>query len=63
MLACMLPVIAQKPSKIQTVVLANRNHKAFPVKADIVGISLATTLQEHIWFEIEPDNKMLIFLT
>lgn len=63
MLACMLPVIAQKPSKIQTVVLANRNHKAFPVKADIVGISLATTLQEHIWFEIGPDNKMLIFLT
>lgn len=63
MLASMLPVIEQKPSKIQTAVLANRNHKAFPVKADIVGISLATTLQEHIWFEIEPDHKMVVFLT
>ena len=63
MLASMLPVIAQKPSKIQTVVLANRNHKAFPVKADIVGISLATTLQEHIWFERGEDDKMVVFLT
>jgi pyrimidine operon attenuation protein/uracil phosphoribosyltransferase len=63
MLAAMLPVLAQKPSKIQTAVLANRNHKTFPVKADIVGISLATTLQEHIWFEIDADNKMVVFLT
>jgi len=63
MLASMLPIIHQKPAKIQTAVLANRNHKAFPVKADIVGISLATTLQQHIWFEIEADNKMVVFLT
>jgi len=63
MLTCMRPVIDQKPAKIQTAVLANRNHKAFPVKADIVGISLATTLQEHIWFEIEPNDEMIVFLT
>ena len=63
MLACMLPLIKQKPKKIQTAVLANRNHKAFPVNADIVGISLATTLQEHLWFEIKPDQTMLVFLT
>lgn len=63
MLACMLPVVSQKPKKIQTAVLADRNHKAFPVHADIVGISLATTLQEHIWFEIESDNSMIVFLT
>jgi len=62
MMAAMLPVIAQKPDKIQTAILANRNHKAFPVKGDIVGISLATTLQEHIWFAIEPDQKMIVFL-
>ncbi|MFM9945222.1 MAG: phosphoribosyltransferase family protein [Bacteroidia bacterium] len=63
MLAAMLPILAQKPTKIQTAVLANRNHKTFPVKADIVGISLATTLQEHIWFEIEKEDKMIVFLT
>jgi len=63
MLTSMRPVIDKKPAKIQTAVLANRNHKAFPVKADIVGISLATTLQEHIWFEIEPNQNMIVFLT
>jgi pyrimidine operon attenuation protein/uracil phosphoribosyltransferase len=63
MLTSMLPIVAQKPIKIQTAILANRSHKAFPVNADIVGISLATTLQEHIWFELEPDGKMLVFLT
>jgi pyrimidine operon attenuation protein/uracil phosphoribosyltransferase len=63
MFASLLPVLAQKPAKIQTAVLANRNHKAFPIKGDIVGISLATTLQEHIWFEIDNDGKMLVFLT
>lgn len=63
MFACLLPILAQKPNKIQTAVLANRNHKAFPVKGDIVGISLATTLQEHIWFEKEPNGHMQVFLT
>jgi len=63
MFASLLPVLEQKPNKIQTAVLANRNHKAFPIKGDIVGISLATTLQEHIWFEISEDGKMLVFLT
>jgi len=63
MLASLLPIVAQKPAKIQTAILANRSHKAFPVNADIVGISLATTLQEHIWFELEPNGKMLVFLT
>jgi pyrimidine operon attenuation protein/uracil phosphoribosyltransferase len=28
-------------------------HKQFPVKADFVGLSLATTLQEHIQVEVE----------
>ncbi len=63
MLAALREIIDQKPAKIQTAVMANRNHKAFPVKADIVGISLATTLQEHIWFAIEPQDKMVVFLT
>jgi pyrimidine operon attenuation protein/uracil phosphoribosyltransferase len=62
MLVAMLPVLNNKPSKLQTAVLANRNHKAFPVKGDIVGISLATTLQEHIWFQIDGNQKMSIYL-
>ena len=34
--------------KIQTAVLVNRNHKNFPVKGDFKGISLSTSIKEHI---------------
>lgn len=34
--------------KFKTAVLVNRNHKQFPVKADFKGISLSTSLQEHV---------------
>ncbi|TXE05495.1 phosphoribosyltransferase [Gelidibacter salicanalis] len=34
--------------RFKTAVLVNRNHKKFPVKADYKGISLSTSLQEHV---------------
>jgi pyrimidine operon attenuation protein / uracil phosphoribosyltransferase len=34
--------------KLRTVVLVDRNHKRYPISADFVGLSLATTMQEHI---------------
>lgn len=34
--------------KFKTAVLVDRNHKKYPVKADFKGISLSTSLQEHI---------------
>jgi len=34
--------------KFKTAVLVDRNHKQFPVKADFKGISLSTSLKEHI---------------
>lgn len=34
--------------KIATLVLVDRNHKRFPINADYVGISLATTLKQNI---------------
>ena len=34
--------------KLKTAVLVNRNHKKYPVKADFKGISLSTSLNEHI---------------
>ncbi len=33
---------------LRTVVLIDRDHKRFPVKADYVGMELSTTLQEHV---------------
>lgn len=34
--------------QFKTAVLVNRNHKKFPVKADFKGISLSTSLHEHV---------------
>ena len=34
--------------KLSTVVLVNRNHNRYPIKSDYEGMSLSTTLQEHI---------------
>jgi len=39
--------------QIKTAVLVNRNHKKYPVKADFKGISLSTSLQEHINVEFK----------
>ena len=35
-------------AKLSTVVLVDRNHNRYPIKADYVGLSLATTLQEYV---------------
>ncbi len=35
-------------SKFKTAVLVNRNHKKYPIKADFKGISLSTSLHEHV---------------
>ena len=34
--------------RFKTAVLVNRNHKKYPVKADFKGISLSTSIKEHI---------------
>ena len=42
--------------KFKSVVLVNRNHKKDPVKADCKGISLSTSLFEHVNVVFEKDN-------
>ncbi|MFN7044400.1 MAG: phosphoribosyltransferase family protein [Flavobacterium sp.] len=44
-------------SKFKTAVLVDRNHKKYPVKADFKGLSLSTSLQEHIQVVFEDDNS------
>jgi pyrimidine operon attenuation protein/uracil phosphoribosyltransferase len=39
--------------RFKTVVLVNRNHKKYPIKADFKGISLSTSMQEHIYVEFD----------
>jgi pyrimidine operon attenuation protein/uracil phosphoribosyltransferase len=51
-----------KPVKrIQTVVLVDRDHTRYPVKADYVGLSISTTMQENIRVSLEK-NKEAIYL-
>lgn len=46
---------------LTTAVLVNRNHKQYPIKADFKGISLSTSLQEHITVEFdEGDYKAFL---
>lgn len=45
---------------LHTAVLIDRDHKRFPVKADHVGLTLSTTLQEHITVEL--NGEMSVYL-
>ena len=41
--------------RFKTAVLVNRNHKKYPVNADFKGISLSTSINEHV--EVSFDEK------
>jgi pyrimidine operon attenuation protein/uracil phosphoribosyltransferase len=56
LLYTMKPFLEFHPKKIQTLVLVERTHKMFPIKPDYVGLSIATTLQEHIYVEVEGEK-------
>lgn len=43
--------------KFKTAVLVDRNHKKYPVKADFKGISLSTSLKEHIQVVFENEES------
>jgi pyrimidine operon attenuation protein/uracil phosphoribosyltransferase len=58
LLYAMKPFLEFQPKKIQTLVLVGRSHNSFPVHPDYVGLSIATTLQEHIYVEVS-DDKVL----
>ena len=45
--------LSHQPKSIQTLVLIERSHKLFPVQSDYVGLSIATTLQDHISVKTE----------
>lgn len=42
--------------KLQTAVIVDRQHQSFPITADYVGYSLATTLKEHIEVDFSRDR-------
>ena len=52
LLYALKPLLQFHPKRIQTLSLVERMHKSFPIKPDYVGLSIATTLQEHIQVEV-----------
>ena len=42
---------------LSTLVLVDRTHNRFPIKADYIGLSLATTLQEYITVSLEGNGQ------
>jgi len=50
-----------KLKKLKTAVLVDRNHKKYPVKADYKGLSLSTSIQNHVEVSID-DNEINAYL-
>lgn len=46
------PILNYYPRTVQTMVMVERMHKLYPVKPDYVGLSVATTLEDHIQLEV-----------
>ena len=49
--------------KFKTVVLVDRNHKKFPVKADFKGISLSTSSLEHVQVVFDDNGDSYAYLS
>ena len=56
------PLLKVLPAKVEVAVLVDRKHKSFPIKADYVGLSLYTTLKDHILVKIRDVETMAVFL-
>lgn len=62
LLYALRPVLDFELKKVMVAVLVDRKHKSFPVSPDIVGHSVATTLQEHIEVETGDDEIIAAYL-
>ena len=49
-------LLKHEVKKLRTAVLLDRRHRLFPIKADFAGLTLSTTLDEHIEVEYN-ENK------
>lgn len=56
------PFLSIPLKRLQVAVLVNRNHPSFPVSADFVGYSLATTINEHVEVVLSDPDKMGVYI-
>ncbi len=46
-----------EPKKINTAILVNRDHSLFPIKINFVGLSLSTSINNHIEVILNKDDN------
>ncbi len=51
-----------RPRVLSTTVLVDRSHKRYPVKADVKGLSLSTTLQETVQLNVVGGKAVNVYL-
>jgi pyrimidine operon attenuation protein/uracil phosphoribosyltransferase len=56
------PFLAFPLKRLQTAVLVDRNHNRYPIKSDYTGLSLATTLREHVVVELDVPGSESAYL-
>ena len=56
-------LIQFNPLKIKTSVIVNRDHALFPVKIDYAGLSLSTSVNEHVDMIIDKKKNLRVYLS
>lgn len=54
--------LGEKVSQLETAFLAVREYRSFPIRANYVGLSVATTLQNHVFFDNKNQDDLIVFL-
>jgi pyrimidine operon attenuation protein/uracil phosphoribosyltransferase len=57
------PILQMATRRIQVAVLVDRNHRSFPVAADYIGLSLATTFPELVTVKLPEKGKWEVILS
>ena len=50
-------ILSFNVKELRTIILVDRTHRRFPIRADYAGLSLSTTMQEHIEVDFSKDNE------
>ena len=57
-----IKLMEYRPQQLSTTVLVDRSHKRYPVKADLKGLSLSTTMRETVHLNVENGQAVNIVL-
>jgi pyrimidine operon attenuation protein / uracil phosphoribosyltransferase len=56
-----MKILEQPVKSVKTVALVDRMHRRYPIKCDFVGLTLTTTLKDHVEV-VEREGKLEAFL-